>query len=475
MEGTPTVRMAVAAPTVVLEATDAQLADWRDIHEPDVTLLAGEGSAPMAVRRLTGVLEWPGPVWPLGEPGSGTESTGPIPAGATDGSRRSRTPDDAAEPDGSEDAESGGGAVESAGGAAESVGGSVKSTGGAAEPVGGSAESRGGAVASTGGRGNFQFLRVPDRAALRGLPEAVEGLDGEGEDSTLVVLTGALALDIDTTSLTTTLVGSDFLRTALREADGQWGAVVATGLPEGFRDCIDGVPLVGTGGAADEDEPALHAVDVDALGRVQTRSVSPDSLGLVALDGVGEHRAAQLRDAGLANRAAVATATTRELVDLEGIGETTARRLQQRARAVERGQIVHTGTDPLPDGEPVFIDIETDGLRPTITWLVGVLDGYPGEGRYLSFCNRDPDDPARAVADFLTWFDANAADRPLVAYAGWSFDFQVLRDHALEYCPALESVIVDAFRFDPYRWAIEEGNAILPGVTNRLSDVAEAL
>ncbi|SDY63066.1 ribonuclease H-like domain-containing protein [Halopenitus persicus] len=123
----------------------------------------------------------------------------------------------------------------------------------------------------------------------------------------------------------------------------------------------------------------------------------------------------------------------------------------------------------------MYIDIETDGLSPTITWLIGVLDGTAADGRYLSFIQTNPDEPGQALEDFLAWYTANASHRPLVAYRGWKFDFSVIHDHIIEYCPHYEDDWNSTYRFDPYQWAVEKQNAILPGRTNKLEDVAAAL
>jgi len=204
---------------------------------------------------------------------------------------------------------------------------------------------------------------------------------------------------------------------------------------------------------------------------VLTRTLRADRLGLRALDAVGETRARRLRRAGITDRDQLADAELTDLATVEGIGRATAERIQASARALARDEVVRESDATLPDGDPVFIDIETDGLNPTITWLIGVLDG----GRYMPFIQRDPAEPGRAIEDFMAWYTANASRRPLVAYRGWGFDFEVLHEHILEYCPHYAEQWERTYRFDPYHWAVEQGNAILPGRTNKLEAVARAL
>lgn len=306
--------------------------------------------------------------------------------------------------------------------------------------------------------------------------EDVSGLsepDTESEGPTFV-LSPLLELDVDRTSLSTELVGRDQYREALATSELDGDCVhVSVGLPAGYRREWDDLTVVGGGVEAGRAGKPLVALDCRADGQVLRRELHPGRLGLRALDGVGRQRAQSLRTAGFDSRTAVASAEPTALAELPDFGRETAERVRESARAVAEGEVVRRSDAPLPDEDPVYIDIETDGLSPTITWLIGVLDG--ADGSYRSFLQTDPTEPGGAVEDFLSWYDAEARGRPLVAYNGWRFDFPVLRDHVLEYVPHYEPVWRESRRFDPYRWAVEDGNAVLPGRTNKLEDVAAEL
>ena len=295
-----------------------------------------------------------------------------------------------------------------------------------------------------------------------------------GSDGPTFVLSPLLALDVDRTSLSTDLIGRDRYREGLDAAGlGDDCVHVSIGLPAGYRREWDGLTVVGGGSEAGRADNPLVALDCRADGRVLRRELHPGKLGLRALDGVGRQRARSLRSAGFESRSAVASAEVAALADLAEFGRETAQRVRESARAVADGAVVRRSEAPLPDGEPVYVDIETDGLSPTITWLIGVLDG--ADGSYRSFLQRDPTEPGGAVEAFLSWYDAEARGRPLIAYNGWRFDFPVLREHVLEYAPRYEVIWTESRRFDPYRWAVKDGNAVLPGRTNKLEDVAAAL
>ncbi|SEH56259.1 RecB family nuclease, putative, TM0106 family [Halopenitus malekzadehii] len=290
------------------------------------------------------------------------------------------------------------------------------------------------------------------------------------------VLSGLLELDVDTTSLSTTLVGREEYVSSLQtnQLEGEYVHISAS-LPADYRREWDGLSVIGGGIDSGYAGTPLVALDCRDDGRVLTRSVTRSQLGLRALDQVGGKRAQQLREAGFTSREDIASTSTSSLSDLPGLGQTIADRIQQSATAIAHDEIVRKSDDPLPNGDPVYIDIETDGLSPTITWLIGVLDGTATDGRYLSFIQTNPDEPGRAIEDFLAWYTANASHRPLVAYRGWKFDFSVILDHIIEYCPHYEDDWNSTYRFDPYQWAVEKQNAILPGRTNKLEDVAAAL
>lgn len=330
------------------------------------------------------------------------------------------------------------------------------------DPVTGS----GGRSRAIGGVGLAFVTRFGDLTALSPPTGDVTG--------PTVVLSPLLELDVDTTSLSTDLVGRERYAEAL--ADSELGADcvhVSVGLPAGYRREWDGMTVVGGGRDAGRADNPLLALECRADGRVLRRELRPGRLGLRALDGVGRRRAQTLRNAGYDSREAVAAAEPSALAELPDVGRETAERIGESARAIADGEIVRRSDAPLPDGDPVYVDIETDGLSPTITWLIGALDG--ADGSYRSFLQSDPEDPGGAVEAFLSWYAAEARGRPIVAYNGWRFDFPVLRDHLLEYVPEYESVWTATRRFDPYRWAVEEGNAVLPGRTNKLADVAGAL
>ena len=331
------------------------------------------------------------------------------------------------------------------------------------------------------------------RRSVEGIRSVAAGDPAEreppaAEPAHRVCLTAEVALDVDPYERETSITGIETYADRLPAA---WltprTTHCSTALRAGYRatTVVDGAEItlvgigtteasLGVGSSGDTGRGTL--VELFPNGCSNCEDVDPAAFGLRGIRGVGEKRASVLREAGFGTPADVADAEPYELNDLSGFGGATTRRIRATAEARATGTVVATGDDPLPRGEPVFIDIETDGLEPSTAWLVGVLDGGPEDGHYMPFTERAPDDGSHLEA-FLAWAEANAANRPLVAWNGYSFDFPVVRDLVRKHCPERLPMWDDAYQFDPLWWARDKngGNAALPGRSNELEAVAEAL
>jgi uncharacterized protein YprB with RNaseH-like and TPR domain len=290
------------------------------------------------------------------------------------------------------------------------------------------------------------------------------------------ILSDALELQTNLTTLETELVGQDDY-TAHLQPETLTGSYthISTGLPSDYYQNWDDLAVLGGGSDLDEPWTPIPCLTLRGDGTVSTRTLSPDKLGLQALHQVGRTTAQRLREAGYQSRTDVARETKTELASVSGIGEKTAETISNSARAVTEGEIVRTGggSEELPTRDPIHIDIETDGLNPTIVWLIGVYD--TAHDTYIDFVQKDPGDPGSAITDFMAWYVQEGDNRPLVAYNGWGFDFDVLYNHILEHAQVFLDEWESTYRFDPYDWAVKQSYAVFPGHTNKLEDVAEAL
>ncbi len=298
---------------------------------------------------------------------------------------------------------------------------------------------------------------------------AVETWARQGRlDDTTYVLSDLLSLSVDTGRLAATLDGATGYRAALGDPDCDCVHLAAS-LPADYRREWDGLVVQGVAPVETQGAPAMPRLTLYGDGTVAVEEVGADRLGLRAVDGVGAKRARTFREAGY-DREALANAAVHELADLPGLGREVAEAAVRSARAVERGELARTGDAPLPD-DPVFVDIETDGLRPSVVWQVGAMR----DGEYRAFLARDPDEEAATLDAFLDWYSGEGLTGTLVAWNGWGFDFPVIEERIADALPDRLDEWRSTRRFDPLQWARDEGNAVLPGRTNRLAAVADAL
>ncbi|MWG34103.1 ribonuclease H-like domain-containing protein [Halomarina oriensis] len=292
--------------------------------------------------------------------------------------------------------------------------------------------------------------------------EHVHTLD---RDDATYLASNLLTVETDPMALDTRLAGAAAYREALGEREGL--VHLATGVPADYRRAWSGLDVQGVAPVETQGAPAVPVLSLHDDGTVAVEAVRTDRLGLRALSGVGERRATTLARAGY-DRATLAETPAHELATLEGFGRSSARTAVRSARALEAGTVLRTGDAPLP-ADPVFLDIETDGLRPSVVWQVGVLH----RGEYRSFLARNPDDAPAMLGAFLDWL--SGSEGTLVAWNGWGFDFPVLDEHVSQHRSARGDVWRRQSKCDLLQWARDEGNAVLPGRTNELEAVAGAL
>jgi len=303
------------------------------------------------------------------------------------------------------------------------------------------------------------------------------------------VITQAVSLSVDPYERSTSLTGIDAYRDRIPE---HWVTAqtlhLSTALRAGFTTtyrCADGARLrfVGIGtsqadlgvGTTPHTTPVTH-IEWYSNGALSIEEVDPHSFGLRGVSGIGPNRIEELREAGITSVEDLVEMPLRTLAELPGMGRPSAETIQTAAKARATNTVIPTGDDSLPNQEPVFIDIDTDGLNPSTAWLIGVLDGGPEDGTYMSFREQAIDDGEHLKA-FMMWLTGAAAGRPVVAWNGFTFDFPVITEQLRAHHPDLVEAWTDRYQFDPYYWATKKngGNVALPGRTNKLEAVAEGL
>lgn len=325
----------------------------------------------------------------------------------------------------------------------------------------------------------YQTILATDTSQYEGIRT---GIERERIDpaAPALLLTDTLEVSLDKTALDASISGATTLKETLPNAlhESHCTAYCSTELPHSFhrRHSIgdQSLALHGCGGQGNDDGPApVTLIQFTPDGVLTTKQIDPSRLGIKAVEGVGSVTRDRLIAAGYDTRERIASTDMEDLTELSGIGRKTATTIKQSAQAISNGSVVKTSDKPVPGRDPVFIDIETNGLTPSVTWLIGVLDGV--NGNYMSFIETDNNPTGQAVQDFLLWLRTSASERTLVAWNGWNYDYPVLRKHILEFCPEFEDDWEAQSKRDLLRWARDFDNCTLPGRTNKLEDVAEAL
>ncbi|AXR81690.1 ribonuclease H-like domain-containing protein [Natrarchaeobaculum sulfurireducens] len=345
---------------------------------------------------------------------------------------------------------------------------------------------------------------APDARALQRDPETAAKELTASKPCALVC--DDVTTSVRPTALETTLEYADALASALPR--GRVSTVLTGGEPAGYDElwhlepatgavrAVDHDPLVGSDSTDDEAVSirvrgagsvesygkstgvALVTLDGDGDGVERTDTHDVTDFGLEAVSGIGPKTAARLADRGIQTRADVLETSMATLADLPGVGRDRARTFHQHATVLETGEPRRLTDESLP-GEnwstpPLCLDIETDGLSPTIIWQVGVYD--PVTDEYRAFVERtDPTDPAPVLEAFCDWLFGIHPNRALLTWNGWRFDYRHLGAFIAKHVPYYAEEWEAIPTFDLYLWAVGNDNALLPGRTNALEDVASAL
>lgn len=328
----------------------------------------------------------------------------------------------------------------------------------------------------------LDVLTVQSSAVLDDLAAAFEaGERRPASERTHLVVPG-LDVETDATSLSATLTASDEL-TRLQRATDAPITVLAGELPAGYHHdwTLDGttVPVYGCGPPPGHGEtPTFATLRCVSAGTVAATPMRTSQFGLRALAGIGAATATRLHDRGVDSRTDVSETPVRNLVDVSGVSRANAERMHAHAEVLATGDPLRLTNETLPvtrdDRPPLCLDIETDGLSPTIIWQVGVYD--PHDDSYRSFVEReDPDEPGTIIEAFLEWFLATHADRTVLTWNGYRFDYPELERFIDKHAPHYAEAWADVWTYDLYKWAVRDGNTLLPGRTNKLDDVAAAL
>ncbi len=204
--------------------------------------------------------------------------------------------------------------------------------------------------------------------------------------------------------------------------------------------------------------------------RVQT--FPAERVGLLAVSGMGGKFSTQLKNRGITCRRDLKENHPLDIMDERGIGPYRGTKWVCSAEALEEKKVFRIRENDLKDKHKIFLDIETDSLRPSIVWHIGLYDDKQDE--YLSFLQKDPKKKGDIIERFGKYLDDEAGSNSvLLAWYGSGFDFDVLEDFFERYREEYFDIWDDVEKVDIMKWA--KKHAVLPCRTFKLENVAERL
>lgn len=281
------------------------------------------------------------------------------------------------------------------------------------------------------------------------------------------VLTEAVNVEMDMIALTASVEGLDPYRghdSPLTVFSGQ--------LASDYWVEHDGVDLRGLG-VVEQGNVKIPCFSLGSDGVVTVNSLAEGKLGIRALSGMGETYAARFRQAGYETVEDIYEAEMVDLLRVKGVGDHRAEQFTKQSTALIEGEVVRFTDDESLPQDVVHIDIETDGLNPSIIWQIGVYD--PRADETHAFLQKDPTEKGEILREFGAWLRNSLDGRAVVAYNGWKFDFPHLTEFFVQHAPEYSQTWESTYKVDPYDWVVREGHAAFPSRGNSIENVAEAL
>lgn len=165
---------------------------------------------------------------------------------------------------------------------------------------------------------------------------------------------------------------------------------------------------------------------------VTVQSLAFDRFGMQAINNLGRSRKRKLRQHGFETKQDLIGTKPEELLPIDDIGPQCACCFPAGARAIQNGEVVWYGANPLEGKNRIYIDIETDGLNPRIIWLIGAYIEAENSFHHI-IEGEDPNRPEQVIREFIDWL-TKLSNPTLVAWHGNQFDFRHLDAFIERYC-----------------------------------------
>ena len=166
----------------------------------------------------------------------------------------------------------------------------------------------------------------------------------------------------------------------------------------------------------------------------------PNLWELVSVGGIGESRAARLRNSGINDLAQLADASAEYIKQVLKCGIVEASSMKAKASSLLKHEAIMFKTLEIPDKNRAYIDIETD-LTSKFIWLVGVH--VEDDARTYSFFANTPANEKEMLTE-LFQFIMGRPELQLLSYSNCAFEQRLLPQRFSAY--GLPTVAVDHIR-----------------------------
>lgn len=284
----------------------------------------------------------------------------------------------------------------------------------------------------------------------------------------VVLITDLIKEDMDPKTFDFELVNTSVLDRIQSELEDFH--ILSTEIETGKKPVYEKNRVYGFGLSEGLEDVKIPSVITGERPHIETLNAS--KVGLSAVPGLGKRFSTELERMGIESRRDLCVVNPEKMLQCEGIGPYRSTKWISSAKAIEEKEVYQINKNDLEEKHRIFIDIETDSLKPSIIWHIGLYDDKKGE--YHRFLEKDPREKERVIKRFLDHLKKNTVENSvLLAWYGKKFDFEHLGRFIEEYAPERKYIWDRIEKIDFMYWV--DRHAALPCRCSKLDSVASRL
>jgi len=310
--------------------------------------------------------------------------------------------------------------------------------------------------------GNEVLLLLRDRDPLSDIDF------GDLNSRRVVLITDLIKEDMDPKTFDFELVNTSILDIFRKKLDDLH--VLSTEIETGKKPVYEENKIYGFGLSEGIEEIKIPSVITGERPHIETLNAS--KVGLSAVPGLGKRFSMELERKGIRSREDLCSIEPKNILGCDGIGPYRSTKWVSSAKAIEEKDVYRINKNDLEGKRKFFVDIETDSLKPSIIWHIGLYDDE--EDKYHGFLEKDPSKKGRVIEQFLDYLEGNSGNESvLLAWYGKKFDFVHLNKFIENYVTEKKYIWDRVEKKDFMYWV--DKHAALPCRCSKLDSVASRL